>query len=166
MDWAMMIAYYRKQMEKEKGTPIHEKYAHFADCYDVIVGYIANDRMYTELARFFNGTITDVALSYLIRLRFIIGKLVCRLKIMEQEVHFVDALIHMPMPAKPCLVIEGVLDFFKPTFCTCIDGDLVDEGQKYFRSAIFETSGIGVRKSPFTDSEFQRGQNQRYQRKF
>lgn len=33
-------------------------------------------------------------------------------------------------------------------------------------SAIFETSGIGVRKSPFTDSEFQRGQNQRYQRKF
>ena len=62
MDWAMMIAYYRKQMEKVKGTPIYEKYAHFADGYDVIVGYIANDRMYTELARFFNGTITDVAL--------------------------------------------------------------------------------------------------------
>ena len=62
MDWAMMIAYHRKQMEKDKGTPIYEKYAHFADGYDVIVGYIANDRMYTELARFFNGTITDMAL--------------------------------------------------------------------------------------------------------
>lgn len=62
MDWAMMIAYYRKQMEKVKGTEIYEKYAHFADGYDVIVGYIANDRMYTELARFFNGTITDTAL--------------------------------------------------------------------------------------------------------
>lgn len=62
IDWAMMIAYYRKQMDKVKGTPIYEKYAHFADGYDVIVGYIANDRMYTELARFFNGTITDVAL--------------------------------------------------------------------------------------------------------
>ena len=62
MDWAMMIAYYRKQMERVKGSPIYEKYAHFADGYDVIVGYIANDRMYTELARFFNGTITDVAL--------------------------------------------------------------------------------------------------------
>lgn len=62
MDWAMMIAYYRKQMERVKGTPIYEKYAHFADGYDVIVGYIANDRMYTELARFFNGTITDTAL--------------------------------------------------------------------------------------------------------
>lgn len=62
MDWAMMIAYYRKQMESVKGSPIYEKYAHLADGYDVIVGYIANDRMYTELARFFNGTITDVAL--------------------------------------------------------------------------------------------------------
>ena len=62
MDWAMMIAYYRKQMERVKGSPIYEKYAHYADGYDVIVGYIANDRMYTELARFFNGTITDVAL--------------------------------------------------------------------------------------------------------
>lgn len=62
MDWAMMIAYYRKQMERVTHTPIYEKYAHLADGYDVIVGYIANDRMYTELARFFNGTITDTAL--------------------------------------------------------------------------------------------------------
>lgn len=62
MDWAMIIAYYRKQMESVKGSPIYEKYAHLADGYDVIVGCIANDRMYTELARFFNGTITDVAL--------------------------------------------------------------------------------------------------------
>lgn len=62
LDWAMMIAYYRKQMERIKGSEIYEKYAHFADGYDVIVGYIANDRMYTELARFFNGTITDTAL--------------------------------------------------------------------------------------------------------
>lgn len=62
MDWAMMIAYNRKQMEKVQGTPIYEKYAHFADGYDVIAGYIADDRMYTELARFFNGTITDAAL--------------------------------------------------------------------------------------------------------
>lgn len=62
MDWAMMIACCRKQMERVKGTPVYEKYAHFADGYDVIAGYIANDRMYTELARFFNGTITDTAL--------------------------------------------------------------------------------------------------------
>lgn len=62
MDWAMLIAYYRKEMESAKGTPLYEKYAHMADGYDLIIGYIANDRMYTELSRFFNRTLTDVAL--------------------------------------------------------------------------------------------------------
>lgn len=62
MDWAMLIAYHRKEMESANGTPIYEKYAHMTDGYDVIIGYIANDRMYTELSRFFNRTLTDVAL--------------------------------------------------------------------------------------------------------
>ena len=62
MDWAMLIAYNRKEMESAKGTAIYEKYAHMADGYDIIIGYIANDRMYTELSRFFNKTLTDVAL--------------------------------------------------------------------------------------------------------
>lgn len=62
MDWAMMIAYYRKEMEDVKNTPIYEKYSTFADGYDLVIGYIANDRMYTELSRFFNKGLTDVAL--------------------------------------------------------------------------------------------------------
>ena len=62
MEWAMLIAYHRKEMENAKGTAIYEKYAHMANGYDVIIGYIANDRMYTELSRFFNKTLTDVAL--------------------------------------------------------------------------------------------------------
>ena len=62
MDWTMLIAYHRKEMESAKGTAVYEKYAHMADGYDVIIGYIANDRMYTELFRFFNKTLTDVAL--------------------------------------------------------------------------------------------------------
>lgn len=62
LDWALLIAYYRKEMESAKGTAIYEKYAHFADGYDMIIGYIANDRMYTELTSFFNLTITDAAL--------------------------------------------------------------------------------------------------------
>lgn len=64
MDWAMLIAYYRKEMESAKGTAIYEKYAHMADGYDIIIGYIADDRMYTELSRFFNKTLTDVALIH------------------------------------------------------------------------------------------------------
>ena len=62
MDWATLIAFYRKEMESARGTAVYEKYAHMADGYDVIIGYIANDRMYTELSRFFNKTLTDVAL--------------------------------------------------------------------------------------------------------
>ena len=64
MDWAMLIAYHRKEMESAKGTAVYEKYAHMADGYDVIIGYIVNDRMYTELFRFFNKTLTDVALIH------------------------------------------------------------------------------------------------------
>ena len=64
MDWAMLIAYHRKEMESAKGTAIYEKYAHMTDGYDIIIGYIANDRMYTELFRFFNKTLTDTALIH------------------------------------------------------------------------------------------------------
>lgn len=62
IDWAMLIAYYRKEMESAKGTAVYEKYAKMAEGYDIIVGYIANDRVYTELSRFFNKTLTDAAL--------------------------------------------------------------------------------------------------------
>lgn len=62
IDWAMIIAYNRKEMESAKGTPIYEKYATMLSGYDIAVGYIANDRMYTELSRFFNRTLTDTAL--------------------------------------------------------------------------------------------------------
>ena len=49
-------------MKEAEGSAIYERFAHYADGYDMIVGYIANDRMYTELTRFFNKTLTDVAL--------------------------------------------------------------------------------------------------------
>lgn len=64
MDWAMLIAYHRKEMENAAGTSIYKKYASFEEGYDVIAGYIANDRMYTELVSFFNGTLTDTALIH------------------------------------------------------------------------------------------------------
>lgn len=62
IDWAMLIAYHRKEMEDVRGTPIYERYAHMLDGYDVVIGHIADDRMYTELSRFFNKSLTDVAL--------------------------------------------------------------------------------------------------------
>lgn len=62
LDWALLIAYFRKEMDNIAGSELYEKYAHLTDGYDLISGYIADDRMYTELARFFRGDITDAAL--------------------------------------------------------------------------------------------------------
>lgn len=62
LDWAMLIAYYRGYMNDEAESIIYDKYAHMADGYDVISGYIANDRMYQVLTDFFERRITDTAL--------------------------------------------------------------------------------------------------------
>lgn len=62
LDWAMLIAYFRGYMKGEEDTPVYEKYSHMADGYDVIAGYIADDRMYQVLTDFFERRITDTAL--------------------------------------------------------------------------------------------------------
>ena len=59
LDWAMLIAYYRGYMEEVKGSKIYEKYENMAKGYDVILGYIANDRMYRVMKSFFEKEITD-----------------------------------------------------------------------------------------------------------
>lgn len=51
-------------MKEAKGSEIYEKYQRMADGYDVIVGYIANDRMYRVMKSFFEKEITDVALIH------------------------------------------------------------------------------------------------------
>lgn len=62
LDWAMLIAYFRGYMDEDKDSKIYEKYSHMADGYDVIIGYIADDRMYQVLTDFFEKRITDTAL--------------------------------------------------------------------------------------------------------
>lgn len=62
LEWAMLIAFYRGYMNDVKDTPVYNKYAEIAEGYDVIRGYIANDRMYQVMKRFFEKEITDVAL--------------------------------------------------------------------------------------------------------
>jgi len=62
IDWALLIAYHRGKLEAAKGSGIYRKYAGMADGCDMITGYIANDRMFIVLDRFFSGDITDVAL--------------------------------------------------------------------------------------------------------
>lgn len=62
IDWAMLIAFFRGYMDNAKGTAIYEKFLRMAEGYDVMIGYIANDRMYQVLTDFFEERITDTAL--------------------------------------------------------------------------------------------------------
>lgn len=62
LKWAMLIAYYRGYMEGQEHTELYQKYAHMADNYDLICGFIANDRMYQVLTDFFEMRIMDTAL--------------------------------------------------------------------------------------------------------
>lgn len=62
LDWALLIAYNRGKMESVKNSPIYNHFADFGKSCDMIIGYIANDRMFVVLDRFFNGEITDLAL--------------------------------------------------------------------------------------------------------
>jgi len=62
LDWALLIAYNRGKMESVKHSMIYHRFANLSKNYDMIIGYIANDRMFVVLDRFFNGEITDIAL--------------------------------------------------------------------------------------------------------
>jgi len=62
LEWAMIVAYHRGRMEKIKGTPIYSKYQEMTKNKDLVIGSIANDRMFFVIDNFFIGNITDVAL--------------------------------------------------------------------------------------------------------
>ena len=62
IDWAMLIAYHRGRMEEIAGTELYKKYAEMDKGYDIIIGKIANDRMFYVLDSFFQGNVTDIAL--------------------------------------------------------------------------------------------------------
>ena len=56
LDWALLIAFDRGKLGAAKGSRIYQRYAAIAAGRDVVIGHMANDR-------FFNGKITDPALS-------------------------------------------------------------------------------------------------------
>ncbi len=62
IEWAMIVAYHRGRMEKINGTPFYNKYRDLTADKDLIIGSIANDRMFYVIDNFFIGNITDAAL--------------------------------------------------------------------------------------------------------
>ena len=62
LDWAMLVAFHRGRMDKITGTSFYEKYSRIDAGKDLVIGSIANDRMFYVLDNFFMGNITDMAL--------------------------------------------------------------------------------------------------------
>ena len=58
LEWALLIAYHRGKMESVKNSPIYHYFADLSKGCDMVIGYIANDRMFVVLDRFFNGEIS------------------------------------------------------------------------------------------------------------
>lgn len=63
LDWALLVAYNRGKMDSVKHSAIYHRFAGLSKGCDIVIGYIANDRMFVVLDRFFNGEITDLALT-------------------------------------------------------------------------------------------------------
>jgi len=62
IEWAMLVAYHRGRMETVKGTPFYDKYQAMTEENDLVIGSIANDRMFYVIDSFFQGSLTDEAL--------------------------------------------------------------------------------------------------------
>lgn len=62
LEWAMLVAYHRGKMETISGTALYGKYRDMTTGKDVIIGSIANDRMFYVIDNFFVGNATDAAL--------------------------------------------------------------------------------------------------------
>lgn len=62
IDWAMVVAFHRGKMEKIQGTLFYEKYRAMTAGKDIVIGSIANDRMFFVIDNFFQENITDAAL--------------------------------------------------------------------------------------------------------
>ena len=62
IDWAMLVEYHRGKMEKIDSTPFYNKYRDMTQDKDLIIGNIANDRMFFVIDNFFVGNVTDMAL--------------------------------------------------------------------------------------------------------
>lgn len=64
IDWAMLVAYHRGRMEKINGSDFYNKYRDMTVNKDLVIGSIANDRMFFVIDNFFVGNVTDAALVH------------------------------------------------------------------------------------------------------
>lgn len=61
IDWALYVALHRGKLRPEMNEALYARYARLDEGADVVVGKIANDRMFMVMDQFFGGLITDAA---------------------------------------------------------------------------------------------------------
>lgn len=59
-DWFYTVMYYRGVLEGFKGTELYNKYEHFLDGYDLVIGKIADDSLAPAISGFADGLLTDI----------------------------------------------------------------------------------------------------------
>ncbi len=62
IEWALTVAYHRGKLDTTTSNKLYDKYKNMFNDYDVIIGSIADDRMFYVLDNFFENSITDKAL--------------------------------------------------------------------------------------------------------
>ena len=60
----------------------------------------------------------------------------------EEEVHFIDALIDVPMAAVPRFIVRFFFDGVEPAFGAIIHGALINAGKECFDGLVFERTGV------------------------
>lgn len=58
IDWAMLVGLNRKKFKQDKCPSLYRKYSRMSKDYDVIVGCIADDRIYSALDAFFRNRLS------------------------------------------------------------------------------------------------------------
>ncbi len=62
LKWAFFIAYNREKLEEYRNTNFYKSISDLSNNCDLVIGYIADDRMFYALEEFFQNNITDKAL--------------------------------------------------------------------------------------------------------
>lgn len=57
LDWALLVALNRGKMESVKNSQIYHRFVNMSKDGDMMIGYIADDRMFVVPDRFFDGEI-------------------------------------------------------------------------------------------------------------
>ena len=137
MDWALFIAYNRKQMDVSKYPALCRKYEEYNRIYDVIIGVIADDKMTQALNRFFLGDLCDKALLDALkqvrlgRQYVLKSEKACRepyLKKIDSQVMYVsERKLQKAWNVQRIAQMEGILDTLKVKYRRAQDVKYIDE---------------------------------------